>query len=394
MPITRTNGNSIRKRLLYVGFILSPFLMGVYRIVGYLGLLLILLGVFINIKTIRLTSISFWALASIILIVTRVIIQSFTNNLYASTFHSALLQILTYLFIIGISNTNNSLEDWKWILDRASAVYLIWGLYLFVTKQLDESMLFGTMYGNVLIVTFGVFLLDIFTDSNKVIRICECALALLFLYYTNMRSALFGALIAIMYVLLPIKMINNKKFNTTIFIALVLVCFTVPYVYMELYSPSSSFTMRLSNYLQLSSRQLTGSRFFSGRHIIWPNVLHVISEVPIFGGGVGFNPSEIYDTTQSAHNLFLFLRLEQGLVGLCCFVLLIKSIWNDYNNRLSGSIKVSVQAIFVALMIQQTFSLGLLGGKGTFSFFSWAVLISYTKETINSENETLVSKRK
>ena len=66
---------------------------------------------------------------------------------------------------------------------------------------------------------------------------------------------------------------------------------------------------------------------FSGRTIIWDSALSMIVLKPIFGWGVmesAFSYASIH--ASHAHNYFLQIVLEGGVVGLCCFVVLVAVI--------------------------------------------------------------------
>ena len=94
-----------------------------------------------------------------------------------------------------------------------------------------------------------------------------------------------------------------------------------------------------------------------------------MNEKFLLGYGVGFTPSEIYNTNFSAHNLFFFCRLETGIIGFVAFiVLLFNYLKGFYKNRCSTVVGL---AFMSSLMLQQTFSLGLLSGKGSFAIPCW-----------------------
>lgn len=66
---------------------------------------------------------------------------------------------------------------------------------------------------------------------------------------------------------------------------------------------------------------------FSGRTIIWDSALAMIAIKPIFGWGVmegTFSYASIH--ASHAHNYFLQIVLEGGVVGLCCFGVLVAVI--------------------------------------------------------------------
>lgn len=364
--------------LTMIGMMLSPFLMGSLRVLGYVGITLMLIGLFMSATVIKLDNICKLSISYIIILFARFTYQMITCQTYPSTIRSTILQILTFVFIILARGGKYTYYDWKKLLDKSSDFFLLIGVFLFVTNRLEYSPYFGTMYGNVLLVTFGVKLLSVL-DQRRLINIAKLVIALVFIYYTEMRSALVGALVGLIYIFLPSAFIKNYRVNLSLFVVVISLCYLVPYIYLELFSPSTNFTALLSLAIQNIVYSLTGRRFFSGRNDIWPYILMALNGKQLFGGGIGFNPSQIYDTTHSAHNLFLFIRCEQGLFGLSIFILLLYSVWKQYTIQSMKKITVAAQSIFLAIMIQQTFSLGLLGGKGAFSFISWALLIACTK---------------
>ena len=58
------------------------------------------------------------------------------------------------------------------------------------------------------------------------------------------------------------------------------------------------------------------------------------------------------------------------------FIILLLSVWKEYSSSLHYDIRriVGYRCAFIAIMIQQSFSLGLFGGKGIFSFLAWILL--------------------
>ena len=66
-------------------------------------------------------------------------------------------------------------------------------------------------------------------------------------------------------------------------------------------------------------------------------------------------------------------------MGLFSFMLLLSAIWEEYYTNKKNKTTFYVQGFLVTVLIQQTFSLGLIGGKGAFSVGCWTVFIAFCK---------------
>ena len=64
---------------------------------------------------------------------------------------------------------------------------------------------------------------------------------------------------------------------------------------------------------------VTSKNLFSGRHEIWSAVMKSILEKPIFGYGLGVRAKEVAETDLTAHNMYLQLILEFGIIGYALF---------------------------------------------------------------------------
>lgn len=70
-----------------------------------------------------------------------------------------------------------------------------------------------------------------------------------------------------------------------------------------------------------------GRRLNSGREILWPTVWEAIEANPVLGMGPGAVPGDLYETTLSAHSLYLQIGLQTGIVGFALLFLLFLSLW-------------------------------------------------------------------
>jgi len=368
-----------------LGISLSIFLVSTYRIIGYIGFAILLISAVFFVEKIYIDTVCKIVLLCELLLIARFLMQLFFGDIYPDTFRSYLIQAFIYLYILLIRNTMLQLKDWKWIFSRYAIVILIIGIYLFSNNIIEKSEMFSSMYGNILLIGFGISLILTHLETNVKGRIFWIIALVLFIflsYESGMRSAFLGELIGVAFSLYVSLRNNGERINKNVFFMVVLLCFFVPYIYLELYSPSSNLMAEISSFLQLFVLRITSKRFFSGRDILWPYIIDSLNGHQFFGHGIGFNPGLIYDTSFSTHNLFLFLRLEQGIIGLVSFVVLLYTFWINYYKLSRNKTMFFVQGFMVTILIQQTFSLGLVGGKGGFSIACWTVLSAFSKQTI------------
>lgn len=68
-------------------------------------------------------------------------------------------------------------------------------------------------------------------------------------------------------------------------------------------------------------------RIMSGRELIWPAIWEAILLNPILGLGPGASTGDLYATNLSAHNFYLEIGMQLGLVGIVLVVVLFWSLW-------------------------------------------------------------------
>lgn len=361
--------------LLTLGLILSIFIMTSLKVIGYLGLLLVLFASLIEIvqkgTKIRVDGVLISSVLFILILCFRLITQS---ELYVNTFNSIFVQSLFVMLGVVVKSSKVTYAKWE----KPVLLYLIFvlglGVCLFCLSSLESSVLFGSSYGNLLFIAFSLSLI-LFSRTRKKYIFFLLILALFLSWCSGMRSAFFAEICMVgVYLFLSCRR-NSIKRNTYLMIvwAVALICILVPYLYIGLFNAKNGVGTwsTVSNYLVGFVREKTGANFFSGRQEIWMNVIEALKLKPFLGYGIGFSVSNIYDTHLSAHNLFLFCRLETGVLGLMAFLYVLinymKQIYRNVRFRIEGL------AFVVGVLVQQTFTLGLLSGKGSFAVLCWFI---------------------
>lgn len=119
---------------------------------------------------------------------------------------------------------------------------------------------------------------------------------------------------------------------------------------------------------------LTGKNLFSGRHEIWEAVMLVIFEKPFTGYGMGVRAHDIADIDLTAHNMFLQIILEYGIVGFILFWLLLFTIWRLLLKRLDNFAAKWSLCFMTGILVYNTFELTLFQNNYSIAVFQWLII--------------------
>jgi len=120
--------------------------------------------------------------------------------------------------------------------------------------------------------------------------------------------------------------------------------------------------------------EITGKNFFSQRERLWIVLIEAIKEQPITGYGSNVLPTDIIGKEVSAHNLYLQIFLQVGLVGLLLFLFMLWQIWEIL--RL-GSLNLQVRitgAFFIGILVHQAFEVSLTQNHLSIGMIQWTII--------------------
>jgi O-antigen ligase len=130
-----------------------------------------------------------------------------------------------------------------------------------------------------------------------------------------------------------------------------------------------AFSSAQGMFANLVLNRFSGQNLLSGRQTVWPAILGAIAAHPWVGYGAGAQASDFSGQQLSAHNLYLQLALQVGLIGVALFVFgawgLWRSFWpgrRDWPVRLCGSFLAGVLAheAFEVSFTQNNVAIGML----------------------------------
>lgn len=163
--------------------------------------------------------------------------------------------------------------------------------------------------------------------------------------------------------------ITKKKirFNLYFFMIAAINYFTIV-IYPNLYK------WKHFNTINNWSLALTDKPIMTGRNTIWSQLLDLISIEPIFGHGSGVVPEDFLTTSLSAHNLYLQVGLQVGVVGVLLLVLFFFVIWKNYwKNNHDPRVKL-IGSFFISIIIHQTFEVTLTQNQFSIGLIQWIII--------------------
>lgn len=178
---------------------------------------------------------------------------------------------------------------------------------------------FSFIYSNsnafgLLVLMGSYFILFPYKERNRFFVIWMAVIFTL-IYFSGSRSAL-GAYIIILVGLLVRRYIFGIISLRFLFIVSVMCFFMLCYAYVEIKGTE------IGNYLNLISQAYLEKNMYSGRQDYWSSILDSMNYYDfLFGKGSGLHPSSITHLSISAHNSYLQILFQNGVVSVLSIVL-------------------------------------------------------------------------
>lgn len=226
------------------------------------------------------------------------------------------------------------------------------------------------------------FIILYFIESNKKFKyfnlLLTIVITLLIIYLSSTRSILFAVSFTLM-TFLCWKVITFKKILYNLyFIFILFIIFSITILYPKLYLWDGFY-----KYNEISIKY-TGKSLYSGRNQLWEILLDYISKKPFFGYGSGALPAHFFNTELSAHNLYIQVALQVGLIGLTFIILFLYLIWNKFwLNRKNLRVKLT-GAFFIGILVYQIFEITLTQNNFGLGLLQWLIIGIGLSEAINS----------
>lgn len=215
--------------------------------------------------------------------------------------------------------------------------------------------------------------------KRKFLSLLSFTIGALLILASGSRSSLLGFMIGALILFMPFSILRMRLVKASAFILMLLLPFVIFY-FIVIYD--------LSSYAG-DVRELTGKNLESGRGLIWSYIINSLIDNMWLGFGSGTTLSDVSYFNLSAHNLFLQILFQGGIVGLLlCALFFISVFIMVYEIRDVYYFKLALAAFF-AMFFVQNFEVMALQNNITIFFVFWALLgIGYGKNS-NSKNHNL-----
>lgn len=197
-----------------------------------------------------------------------------------------------------------------------------------------------------------------------------------------------SALIAILYLFfvsftcsVSTRFFNSKKkVSTTLFFLTLSIISIITFLYPLL--STSDYALDLT----LFSQKYFNKNMFSGRQIIWSELIEFIKLKPVFGYGLATTPTHLFDTDFSSHNLYLQTCIQCGFTGIFLLVLLLGSFFIrcDLPNT---HYSIRFYSILLSFLLQQCFEVSLTQNMLPISLIIWFIIGLGFNYSLHGEEE-------
>lgn len=188
------------------------------------------------------------------------------------------------------------------------------------------------------------------------------------IFATDTRSVLLSAAFGLVTFVFWKFITKNKLFYYLYFLLMVAYNYFVIVVYPNLYKWEHFHT------LNEWSIRLTDKPIMTGRNTIWAQLVDLISLKPWLGYGSSVVPEDFLSTSLSAHNLYLQIGLQTGLIGIILLFLFFFVIWRSlWKNKSDPRVKLAA-AFFISIIIHQSFEVTLTHNQFSIGLLQWLII--------------------
>src|SRR5699024_4875728 len=103
-------------------------------------------------------------------------------------------------------------------------------------------------------------------------------------------------------------------------------------------------------------------------------IIDAISKKPYLGHGTGALASDFIGTDQSAHNLYLEITLQIGVIGVLLFALFLYNIWKLFWLNKSDKVVALSASFFIGIIMHQVNEVLLIKNAVPINLLLWLAI--------------------
>lgn len=287
---------------------------------------------------------------------------------YTSAMHWIIYQ---FVFILVCFVTANIVWKKGHIQLFSLLSFIIFPLLLYYTFVDTEVLNSNSSGGFAFLISFFPLLYLVgYARNLKFLRYTFIiAISSIVIFLTDTRSIMMS-IVFMLLTWLVWKIISKRKLFFNLYFGFItLFCYLFTVIYPNLDRYLSNF-----NYLDTLMIQYTGKSIHSGRDAIWSILLEYINLQPFFGYGSGALAADFLPVALSAHNTYIHIALQVGIVGLAFFAIFLFLIWTKFwNNRYDKKVILSA-GFYIGILIYQLSEVSLTQNNFTFGLIQWVII--------------------
>jgi|GEM_PF-2771138 len=279
--------------------------------------------------------------------------------------------LLLWLYILAVASFRGSVQHVKIagiFTAVISIIFLIYWAYQGFPTSLNTGIFRNENYMAVVLFCMLYFLVLPIKYSRIAMRILYVFLIignLIMIGTTGARSVMIGLFIALLAWGVLKK--SHRLFHNLFYVILV-GNFLFITIYIGLKSTS------LGNYLNSISRMIFNKNLFSGRIEVWEQLFHAIAQKPFFGYGIGVEAKFVTDLPLTAHNLYLQILLENGIVGFVIFLLILIATWKLLMRNLNQFVARWSACFMLGILVYENLELTMTQNNLPIAMFQWLII--------------------
>lgn len=177
------------------------------------------------------------------------------------------------------------------------------------------------------------------------------------------------------------KLISKSKVIFYMYFTLII---TFGYFLTVIY-PRLEFILPNFEYYNSLMIEYTGKTLNSGRDRIWSALIDKIQERLFLGYGSGTLPSDFITSTLSAHNLYIQISLQVGIIGLSFFLLFLFLTWRTFWLERNNPKVILIACYFIGIIVYQLFEVTLTQNNFSLGLLQWTIIGFGLSFTLNRD---------
>lgn len=275
---------------------------------------------------------------------------------------------LSYLIVIYMITNVKWTEGNLRILSKSFYVLLPFLIVLsFVFQDIINPNTLGTLI--MLLAFFPLLYHSFYKKSVSRLSLAFSVIAAISLVLVaDARSVGVSIALIILTIVLWKTIVKSKLLYNLYFFSFLALNFFVVAIYPSIYKWSIYPT------LNQWSIQLTQKPLLTGRELIWERTFHKIMEAPLLGIHSSVTPQDIFPTGLSAHNLYLQIGLQVGVIGILALLLFFFFIWRTFwHARYDKRVMLSA-GFLIAIITHQSFEVTLTQNQYLVGLLQWMTI--------------------